>query len=342
MSEPDPSHRPVVAFAMGSDALRESLFLPATLARLHAVADVVDGPVLTELDSPHARAVLGRVDALITGWGCPRVTPEILDAAPRLRLIAHAAGTVKSHLDPECWARGVTVTTAAQANARPVAEYTLAAIILAGKDAFLAAHRVAADGWRGARERGPAEVGNYGTTIGIIGASRIGRLVLELLRPFSFRVLLADPTVTSEEAEALGAELVTLDTLMARSRIVSLHAPILPSTIGMIGASQLAAMSDGATFINTARGVLVDHDALRYEAVSGRLSLVLDVTNPEPLPDGDPLAHLPNVLLTPHLAGSIGNELPAMADLAVTEVERLAAGAPYVHAVSARELAAMA
>lgn len=342
MPEKDLPHRPVVAFAMGSAALRESLFLPDILARLHAAAEVVDSPVLTEFDSPQAREVLGRVDALITGWGCPRVTPEVLDAAPRLRLIAHAAGTVKSHLDPQCWSRGITVTTAAQANARPVAEYTLAAIIMAGKDTFLAAHRLRGDGWASGRDREPAKVGNYRTTIGIIGASRIGRLVLELLRSFSFRVLLADPTVSADEAAALGTELVGLDELMARSRIVSLHAPILPSTIGMIGRSQLARMADGSTFINTARGILVDHDALRGEAVSGRLSLILDVTDPEPLPSDDPLLHLPNVLLTPHLAGSIGNELPAMADLAVTEVEHLATGSPYAHPVSTRELAAMA
>lgn len=336
------SSRPTVAFAMSSNDLRDSLFLPATLAQLAAVAEVVDGPVLTEFDSPPARTVLGQVDALITGWGCPRVSPEVLDRAPRLKLIAHAAGTVKGHLDRECWLRGVAVTTAAQANARPVADFALAAIIWSGKNAFLAANRFRSGGWPAAKDAASGEVGNHRTTLGIIGASRIGRLLLDLLPPFSFEVLLADPTVSAAEATALGAELVSLPELMARSRIVSLHAPILTSTIGMIGAAELAAMPDGATFINTARGVLVDHDALRAETRTGRINAILDVTTPEPLPVDDVLLSLPNVTVTPHIAGSIGNELPAMAELAAGEVERLAAGQPYRYPVSLAELDSMA
>jgi len=332
----------VIAFAMRADALRDSLFTSEAMSRLDTVAELATPTVLTEFGSAEARSVLARLDALITGWGCPRVSPAVLDLAPRLRLIAHAAGSVKGHLDPECWARGITVTTAAQANARPVAEFTVAAILLSGKNALVAAQHGRTHGWAAARAAVPPEVGNYQSTVGIIGASRIGRMVLDLLRPFSFRVLLADPTVSVEEAAALGAELVGLDQLMALSRVTSLHAPILPSTLGMIGRSQLAAMPDGATFINTARGVLVDHDALREQAASGRINALLDVTDPEPLPDDDLLYTLPNVTLTPHIAGSVGNELPAMADLAVAEVERLAHDRPYAWPVSTAELASMA
>ncbi|MCW2805536.1 MAG: hypothetical protein JWN06_3753 [Propionibacteriaceae bacterium] len=340
--QPSTGRRLVVAFAMTSDALRDSLFLPDTMKRISAVADLASDTVLMEFDSPAARDVLSRIDVLITGWGCPRISATVLDAAPRLRLIAHAAGTVKAHVDREAWARGVVVTTAALANARPVAEFTLAALLLAGKNALPAASQFRTGGWQAARAAVPAEAGNYGTTVGIIGASKIGRLLLELLRPFSFRVLLADPTVTAEQAGDLGAELVALPELMARSRIVSLHAPILPSTIGMIGRSELAAMPDGGTFINTARGVLVDSQALREEVASGRINAVLDVTTPEPLPDDDLLLTLPNVTVTPHIAGSVGNELPAMAELAATEVERLAAGVPFGYPVSLAELDSMA
>ncbi|WP_415854568.1 hydroxyacid dehydrogenase [Sinomonas sp. G460-2] len=334
--------RPRVAFSMRSAALRDRLFDPAARERLEAIADVVSDDVLTEFDSQAARMVLGRTTALITGWGCPYLGGEVLDVAKGLRLIAHAAGSVKGHVGEAAWDRGVIVTTAAQANAVPVAEYTLAAILLSGKDAFEERAQLRLGRSRYRRPGSGATNGNYGTTVGVIGASRVGRLVLERLKAFDFRVLLADPTLRPSDAVALGAELVPLEELLSESRIVSLHAPILPTTVGMIGATELSLMRDGATFINTARGVLVDHRALRAELRSGRLRAILDVTDPEPLADSDVLYELDNVVLTPHIAGSMGNELARMGDLAVAEVERLAAGMAPAYAISRETLAVMA
>lgn len=334
--------RPQVAFAMASNDLRDRLVDAAAMQRLAAVADIVQSDVLTEFKSPRSREALARTTALITGWGSPLIDAEALEASPELQLIAHAAGTVKAHVSAECWDRGIKVTTAAQANGVPVAEYTLAFILLAGKNAAAEQHkqRLGRSSYRG-NLLAPG-FGNAGGTVGIIGASLIGRLVIELLKPFSFDVLLSDPTVTEAEAAGLGVELVSLDGLMARSRVASLHAPILPSTIGMIGAKELSLLQDGATFINTARGVLVDHDALRAELVAGRISAVLDVTSPEPLPDDDPLYELPNVTLTPHIAGSMGNELVRMGDLAVGEVAYLASGSAPGFPVSREALLEMA
>lgn len=335
-------NRPQVAFAMASNELRDRLFGPAARQRLGAVADVVNEDVLTEFDSPAARSVLARTTALITGWGSPRIDAEVLEASPALALIAHAAGTVKAHVTEECWDRGITVTTAAQANGIPVAEYTLAYILLAGKDAAGAQQKLRAQRSGYVPDMIAPGLGNAGGTIGIIGASRIGRLVLELLKPFSFEVLLCDPTITAVEAAGMGVQLVSLAELMTRSKVVSLHAPVLPSTVGMIGNKELSLMPAGATFINTARGVLVDHDALRAELLAGRINAVLDVTAPEPLLDDDPLYELPNVTLTPHIAGSLGNELARIGDLAVEEVVRLASGGTPEFAVTRQALLDMA
>jgi len=302
------------------------------LARLDRSADVLDRRVLTSYDTEHARQVLADTDALITGWGAPRVTADLLELAPDLQLVAHAAGTVKALFDPACYERGVAVTTAAQANAWPVAQWTLAMIILAGKRTLPRSRRFGVDKTRPSSAF-VSGVGNFGLTVGIVGASRIGRLVLELLPAHGYRVLLADPTVSASEAESLGAELVGLDALMADSDIVSLHAPVLDSTTGMITGDLLAAMRDGATFINSARGLLVDHDGLRREAAGGRIDVVLDVTGPEALPDDDPLWTMPNVWITPPLAGAQGRELVALGTAAVTEVECLAAGQPYRYPV---------
>lgn len=335
-------HRPRVAFAMASNELREGLIDTKSFARLSAVADVVDTDVMTEFESVRSRKILAETTALITGWGSPVIDDSVLDQAPGLRLVAHAAGTVKRHVTSAVWDREVVVTTAAEANAIPVAEYALAHILLAGKDAFTAQaqQRITQSALR--KDMLRRDTGNNGNTVGIIGASRTGRLLLELLESFDQRILLADPTLSPADAASLGAELVPLEELMRRSKVVSLHAPVLPSTLGMIGAAELALMQNGSTFINTARGVLVDHDALRAELRHGRISAVLDVTAPEPLPDGDELYTLPNVVMTPHIAGSAGNELARMGALAVEEVERLAQGSEAKHRITREILAVMA
>jgi len=144
--------------------------------------------------------------------------------------------------------------------------------------------------------------------------------------------------VPETEILSLGTRPVTLDQLLATSDVVSLHAPALPETRHLLGPAELALIRTGATVINTARGSLVDPVALEAELVSGRLRAVLDVTEPEPLPVGSPLWGRPNVILTPHLAGSLGNELFRLGDHAVAEIERFAAGRPFSEPVEARDL----
>jgi phosphoglycerate dehydrogenase-like enzyme len=166
--------------------------------------------------------------------------------------------------------------------------------------------------------------------------------VIPLLEPHRLEVVVSDPYLDATEAARIGVRAVSLDELLATSDVVSLHAPALPETERMIAAPQLASMIDGATLINTARGVLVDHDALTAEVASGRLTAVLDVTDPEPLPPDHPLLHLPGCVVTPHLAGSQGTELGRMAELAVEEVRRFAAGEPALHPVLAADLGRIA
>jgi phosphoglycerate dehydrogenase-like enzyme len=317
---------------MAARSARQVLY-PAAVERIAAVVDIDPGVVLDGFDG----AALADVELLITGWGCAPLTADVLAAAPRLRAIVHMAGTVRHHVTEACWERGIEVSSAAAANAVPVAEYAVAMILLAGK-------RVPEIARRFRRERVQQdwnvlfpEAGNYRATVGLLGASLIGRRVAELLRPFDLEVLLHDPYVADEEVRALGADPVGLDELFVRGGVVSLHAPLLPSTRGMVDARLLGLMRDGATLLNTARGGLVDDTALERELLSGRLRAVLDVTTPEPLPAGSPLWGCDGVLLTPHIAGSKGNELRRLADSAAAEVQRWAAGQPFAHPVR-REL----
>ena len=335
----EPDSALTVMLAM-NDASRDRVLVPRVRERLEAVATVLPvGPGTSFLADPAIRAALPEVDVLVTSWGCPRIGPEVLDAAPKLRAILHAAGSVKAIVDPVAFDRGIQVSSAATANALPVAEFTVAAIVLAGKRAF----RLAAQYRLERRKADPHGMpGSYGSTVGLLGASRIAKMVAERLRGFDLQVLISDPYLTTAEAAALGAELVDNDTLFRRSDILSVHAPLIPETVGLVDARLLGLLKDGAVLINTARGKIIDADALLRECVSGRIDAVLDVTDPEPLPPDSPLLDLPNVFVTPHVAGAVGNEIARLGELAVGELERLAAGKPLQHAISQTELGRLA
>lgn len=314
------------AVAVGSDRLAGRLFGPSFEALADVPASRV-GDVLTELESDGARRTLARAEVLLTGWETPQLTAKVLRHAPRLRRVIHAGGAADG-LFPD-GAPGITASDVGAANALPVAEYSLAMVLLANKDTFRAQQlyrerRAFID-----REAEFAASGNYLRTVGVVSASRTGRALVELLRSFpTLRVLLYDPYLTSHEAAELGVEPVTLPELMSRSSVVTLHAPVLPETVGLIDAGLLARMPDGATLINTARGAIVDAGALERELVTGRISAVLDVTDPEPLPASSPLYDLPNVVLTPHIAGSMGTELRRMGDTAAADLARYARSGP--------------
>lgn len=324
--------KPRLAFAYDPQ-FTEHVFAPGQLNRLGRLCEVLQPEPLRELTSPEARAVLAETEILVTGWGPPQLDATTLQAAPKLKLIAHSAGSIKYFMTPEVVER-VAVTSAVVANAVPVAEFTVAAILFANKG-VLAFRDIYRREKRHLRSHPlmASRLGNYRKTIGIIGASRIGLKTLELLAPYDFELLLTSASTTPEQAAALGAELVELDQLMARSDVASLHAPALPSTRHMIDARRLALLHDGATFINTARGSIVDQDALLSELVAGRLNAVIDVTEPEVLPADSPLYDLPNVLLTPHIAGAIGGERERLGTLVVDEIERFVRGEPLLHRV---------
>jgi phosphoglycerate dehydrogenase-like enzyme len=338
--------RPRVVLAM-SGHTQDRLFTPRLADRLRAVADVDLDVRVEDFAQPEARAatILEGAEILLTGWGAPRVAARALDLMPRLRAVVHAAGSVKFLIAPEVFERGIQVTTSADANAVPVAEFTFATIVYAAKraDRFARAYHAHRDGGqRGDVGLPPDAIGANDITVGIVGASRVGRRVLDLLKHLSVDVLITDPYLSRADAEALGTVKTTLDDLMARSDIISLHAPALPETKHLIGRDQLAVMRDNAVLINTARGALIDTEALIDELRSGRIEAVLDVTDPEPLPADSPLFELPNVRLTPHIAGALGNEVPRLLQQAIGEIERLAAGQPLSHPVTAADLARIA
>lgn len=314
--------------ALAPPELSDHLF-GSDMSALHipGTAPITTQP-LSRFDSDEAREALAQAEILITGWGAPRLTDADLDASPRLRYLLHAGGQAAALLPPSACDRGIQVSNAGWVNAIPVAEFTTAMIILANKSTFHARRLYEERRARIDREVDFPTAGNVGKTVGVVGASRIGRVVIERLGGFDLEVVVYDPYLTSVDAARLGATLVGLDELLMMSDVVTLHPPLTASTTHMIGATQLALMKNGATLINTSRGLIVDQDALVAELRTGRIEAILDVTSPDVLPPDSELFTMPNVFLTPHIAGSMGSEIRRMGDHVASELERIVLGQP--------------
>ncbi|WP_067196482.1 hydroxyacid dehydrogenase [Microbacterium sp. XT11] len=268
---------------------------------------------------------------LLTGWGAGRIPAELITSD--VRAVLHIGGSLHGLLPEAAWRPDLIVVSARTANAVPVAEYALACVIMAAKRATLFAHRLrtGTDYWSPAIR---PTAGLYGTRIGIVGLSATGRHLLSLLRRFDVDVSVYDPTLSDEEITSAGAEPRGLDELIRWCDILSLHAPSLPATRGMINASRLAALRDGGTVINTARGDLIDTEAIAAECTSGRLFAYLDVTEPEPLPANSGLPTMENCFITPHIAGAMGNDIHRMTAFILDELRRVITTGSTPHAVS--------
>ena len=298
----------------------QQLYGEQGLAEIAELTALVGPPIDPQTFEPNS-SLLAEAEVLFTGWGCPPIDERVLATAPKLKAIFFSGGTIRSWITPAVWDRDIIVTSAYGANAVPVSEYTLAAILFSLKR-----------GWyylsKQHRERvfpGPVVAcpGAYGSTIGIISLGAIGQLVCERLRPFDVTIIAYDPLTTAAEAAQLGVTLVGLEELFSRSDVVSLHAPHLPQTEGLITGALLERLRPGATFINTARGAVVNETELT-EVLTRRpdLTAVLDVLLHEPPDPANLLMQLPNVMLTPHIAGALGPECLRLGRLMIDEFKR--------------------
>ena len=319
--------------------MQRRCFSPADLERIAAVADL-HPPTTDELtpeaasfrpaaDDAAQSAAISGAQIAITGWDSRPITTAMLDAAPDLKLLCHSAGSVKSFIDTRAFLdRGVRVCSARAALAVGVAEFTFGMMLVSMK----AVWRLTAAARRGVWDRDEDLEWvrePYGATIGIIGASCVGREMIRLCRTLDLEaILLYDPYVTAREAETMGAVKVDIDDLMRRADVVSLHTPATDETRHIINARNLALLKDRAIFLNTARGMCVDEPALIAELEKGRILACLDVTDPEAPAPGSPLYSLPNCILTPHVAGAIKENTFRQGRLVAGQIEAFVRGRP--------------
>lgn len=305
------------------------------------IAELVEivGPAQTADSIRQNLDLLREVDVIFSGWGCPTLDAELLDAAPNLKLILYGAGSIRAFTTAEFWRRNITICSAWGANAVPVSEYTLAAILFGLKSVWQQAALVRAE----RRFQRLPVAGAYGSTVGLVSLGMVGRLVAARLKTFEVNMIAYDPFVSAEEGATLGVEMVSLDQVFRRGDVVSVHTPWLPETVGLITGDHIASMKPYSTFINTSRGAVIrEGEMIEVLAQRPDLWAVLDVTYPEPPPTDSPLYTLPNVLLTPHIAGSVGAECRRQGRYMIEELERYLAGQPLRWAVTKERAAIMA
>jgi len=318
------------AMLLLSEQNRDRIYGDEQVEQLRSLVDLKDCCCLVD-DRDALKRELGEVEIILSGWGMVRLDGELLDAAPKLSAVFYGAGSVRGFVTEEFWARGILLTSASPAIAVTVARTTVALIVVGLRKMLQSAQLTRA---RRRFARADGIKGLWGASVGIIGVGQIGARVLEMLKDYEVETFCHDPFLGEERARELGATPIGLDDMFRRCDVVSVHAANLPSTEHMVTGSHFRSMKDGAVFINTARGRTVKEDEMIEVLKEGRIFAFIDVTDPEPPEPDSPLYELSNVFLTPHMAGSVGEECRRQGAYVVEEVRRYCQGQPPLYPVT--------
>jgi phosphoglycerate dehydrogenase-like enzyme len=282
---------------------------------------------------------LADIEVIFGGWGIPNFTAQHYGKMPKLKAVFYAAGNVKkfaqSLLD-----HNVLLMSAWAVNAIPPSEMCFSQILLSLRGYFRTVRNYKEIRTHDAKKL--PRTGVMDETVGLIGLGYIGTRVRELLRPFPIRVIAHDPFLTVERAQKLDVTPVALDALFREAAVVSNHIPDLEATRDMLNRPLFASMREGATFVNTGRGAqVVESDMIAVLTARPDLTALLDVTWPEPPARDSVLWQLPNVMISPHIGGTIGNEVVRLADCVIEEFQAWDAGRPLRYQVTPEIFATM-
>lgn len=270
-------------------------------------------------------------EGVITSWGSPFISSDTLNKAPHLKVISHAAGSIKPIVCKEALEKGITVTSAAPFIAPSVAEMTLL-FALASLRELLRFNALTKEKrlWR---DRYSKE-GLFGQKVGLIGCGSVAREFIKLLKPFGIEIYVFDPYLPESDAKELRVKLTSLEDILKNCKIISLHAALTSETRHIIGEEELDVISEDAVLINTASGGLIDQKALVKKLKEEKFKAALDVTDPEPPSPDDEIRSTPNLILTPHLAGPTRDRMKRMGKVAVEDMKSFFEGKTPKYAVS--------
>jgi phosphoglycerate dehydrogenase-like enzyme len=314
--------KPVIAITIGKKYYSR-MVSEESIKKMNSFAEIRHTPTEDPADKKTMISLLEGADACITSWEVAQLDADIIAAATDLKAVVHMGGSVKRLVTDELFDRGVKVFGASPVLAETVAETALGFMIMGMKKAWEIAALVKEGEWRDFACWPPREL--RGKTVGIIGASQVGRHVIKLLKPFNVNILVYDPYLSKEDEKLLNVNSTSLVDLASGSDVISLHAPVNDKTKQMLNGSVFEVMKDDTLIVNTARGSLIDEPALIKELSAGRFYAVLDVSDPEPPIKESPLRKLANVTLFPHFAGCI-EDCSDMSLRAAEELRRYFAG----------------
>lgn len=328
---------------LGNPDVLDHVFDQENMARYSQHLKWVSGPASAEqiVADPD---ILSEVEVIVGTWGMPTFGREVLDAAPKLKAIFYAAGSVRYFTPDEFWNRNIVLSSGYAANAVPVAEFTIAQLILGLKQA-LYMERIVQKGrdWQNAQANTSGIKGLYRSTIGLVSYGAIARLVRQLLKAYEVNVLVYDPFLGKAEAKQDHVTPVSLEEIFKRCDAVSIHTPHLPETENLITREHITSMPEYGVFINTARGAVIDEPGM-IQALGERpdIQAMIDVTYPEPPESNSPLYDLPNLFMTPHIAGSMGRERARLGAFMADELDRFVLGQPLKWQVTQEAMRRMA
>lgn len=325
------------------EAIAGTIFLPEDRRRLEQSVEIIVPPAAGDFVWEEHLEALGSTQILVTGWRTPPLPTALLSQMPRLAFVANASGGVKGHLPQQLWEAGVRVVTASSALGWGVAEFTLALMLLGSKRALWLVQNTRRNQWQEEKHCFGGGFELFDCKVGLIGAGQSGRHLLRLLAPFQCQLFVYDPYVPAETLAAYGAKRVDhLEELFETCRIVSLHAALTPETCHLLRGDHFRRLAPGSLFVNTARAGLV-HEGELIEALRGQNFVAcIDVAMEEPPAPDHPYRHLPNVILTPHIAGAIAENRFRLGRLVTQEIEHFLAGRPLQHEVVLNQLHAIA
>jgi phosphoglycerate dehydrogenase-like enzyme len=332
--------------------LKATYLADADLARLATIAEweylpLAGGANFRANDDPAARAALiervATADALVVCHGSPRIDEAVLAAAPRLRLVGELEGDrFADRIDiAAARARGIRVVDTTNGSSYPVSEWALGLMLIGLRNAGALFRRmIAGEEFRLAHDDfGYTQAELTGKRVGLIGGGHIARRLISFLKPFQVDISVHDPYIPKDIADLLGVRLTTLDRVLATNDVVVCLAPLTPATRRMIGARELDLIPSGAVLVNVSRGAIIDPDALVARLQRGDIVGCFDVFDPEPVPADNPIRRLPNVFLTPHIAGVTAASRPRFFHLMVDELTRFFAGDETLFDLTPRSLA---
>lgn len=321
--------------------VRDTYIDPADLARLEKFANFQwleldensswdDAPDTASETLDRFTEFARGLDALVVCHGSPRVSAEVMSSARRITLVGELEGDrfgqridVQAAID-----RSVRAVDTTHGSSYPVSEWALAMMLIGLRNAGAHFRKLSSGEYWGTsdqRDNAPEFAMNEeltGKTVGLIGGGYIARRLIEFLKPFRTRILVHDPYISRDLAYAYDFTLTSLDNVMSQPDVVVCLVPITPATKGMLGAREFGLMRSGTVFVNVSRGAVVQTDALIERLESGDIVACLDVFDPEPIPVDSPVRDMPNVFLTPHIAGTTNRSRTRFFEEMVSELER--------------------